>query len=55
MEKRKPIYRKLTEIILDEAFVLTVCPLPDTYVMRAAVQGFEANLEVMMDLRETRV
>jgi ABC-type transport system substrate-binding protein len=51
MERRKAIYRRLTEIIADEAFVLTVCPLPRTYATRAAVEGMDLTLEGMMDLR----
>ncbi|MHB1133076.1 MAG: ABC transporter substrate-binding protein, partial [Chloroflexota bacterium] len=50
-EKRKPIYRRLTEIILDEAFVLSVCPLPKTFLLKAPAKGFSTTLEGMMDLR----
>ena len=51
MEKRKAIYKRLTEIIADEAFVLSVCPLPRTYAIRATVEGMDVTLEGMMDLR----
>ena len=55
LTKRKEIYRRLTEIILDEAHVLTICPRPETYALRAGVKGFTTTLEGMMDLRATSV
>jgi peptide/nickel transport system substrate-binding protein len=53
--KRKDIYRQLTEIILDECHVLTICPRPERYAFRANVKGFATNLEGMMDLRGVSV
>ncbi|MDA8218547.1 MAG: ABC transporter substrate-binding protein [Dehalococcoidales bacterium] len=55
MNKRKEIYHRLTEIIVDEAVVLTICPRPETYVLRDSVKGFATNLDGMMDLRKVTV
>jgi peptide/nickel transport system substrate-binding protein len=53
VDERKPKYKKLVEYIQDESFVIPLAPNPEFYVMRKRVQGFVADGEANMSIRNT--
>lgn len=45
VEKRKALYKDLSELILDEAFVLCIAPAPSLFGFQNRVQGLGWNVE----------
>ena len=48
LEERTRIYRRIAEIVVDQAFSLVVAPRPELYLMTPSVQGFALSRDGML-------
>jgi peptide/nickel transport system substrate-binding protein len=44
-DQRKPIYRKICELLLDESFTIPICEQPRAFVYRSNVRDFQVSLD----------